>query len=394
MVPPRPAARNPFADIRLDRLRRRPGAKWSEVGPDGLAAWVADMDCDVPPAVLAAVRARLATGDLGYPAWLLTGSPLRAAFATRMRERHGWEADPGHVRELTDVVQGAQLVLDLVTAPGDGVGLLVPSYPPFLTALAETGRRLVPVVLEPARSGWAFDPEAARRDLAAAHTRVLLLVNPHNPTGRCLTRDELTALADLAADLDLTVVADEIHADLVFAPHRHVPFASLSPDAAARTVTLTSATKAFNLAGIRCAVAHVGDGRVRQALDDRPRHLYGEPGVLAVAATLAAWQQGDGWLAEVVAHLERMRHRLGELLADRLPEVGYVPPEATYLAWLDLRRYGLGDDPAAVLLERARVRLSPGPDFGPWGRGFARLNLATSRQVLEEIVDRLATALT
>lgn len=377
------------------RLRRRPGTKWHRAAPDVLAAWVADMDFDPPPAVRRALEGRLAVGDLGYPEWVGAG-PLADAFAVRMADRYGWSPDPAHVRGFTDVVQALQVVLHLGTRPGDGVALHVPTYPPFLASLAAMGRRLVgvPVARGPGEGGdWSVDAERLERDVTAARCTTLVLVHPHNPTGRSWTRAELAALADVARRHDLLVVADEIHADLTWAPHGHVPFASLDDDAAARTVTLTSATKAFNLAAVRCTVAHVGPPALRAALAAHPPQLFGELSPLGVDATIAAWTHGEEWLQEVRSVLAANLDRVGAVLAERLPAVGYRRPDATYLAWLDLRALGLGADPAAFLHRRARVLLSSGPDFGPGGDGHARLNVATSPALLDAVLDRIVTAL-
>jgi cystathionine beta-lyase len=211
-----------------------------------------------------------------------------------------------------------------------------------------------------------------------------VLVNPHNPTGRVLTRAELTAVAEVAEANDLVVVADEIHSDLVYDGYRHVPFASLCPH---RTVTLYSASKTYNLAGLRCAVAHVGDARVRAGLAGLPPMLLGEVSVLSVLATLAAWQHGDDWLGTALATLARNR----ALVAEGLPEgVRHHTPEATYLAWLDCRELGLPTDPAAFFRDRAGVVLSPGPGFG--ATGFVRLNFATSGPIVTELLARMRAA--
>lgn len=379
---------------RLDRawLRARPGVKWQRYGPDVLPAWVADMDFPAPGVVREALRAVVEGGDLGYPAWH-DGTPLRAAFAERMAALHGWEVDPARVRELTDVIQGLQLSLQLASVPGDPVAIHTPAYPPFLASITQMGRRLVPLPMEDTPEGWRCDPERAEAAVAAAGCRILVLVNPHNPTGRVLGRAELEALAGIVERHDLLVVTDEIHAELALPPARHVPFASLGPELARRTITLTSATKAFNLAGIRCAVAHVGPDDVLAARDDAPSNLYGQPSTLSVVATLAAWRDGGPWAEEVRAYLGENRELLVARLADALPAVRLHPPEGTYLAWLDLRAFGLGDDPAARLLETARVALGHGPEFGPGGAGFARCNFATSKAVLGEILDRLVAGL-
>nr|WP_184944449.1 aminotransferase class I/II-fold pyridoxal phosphate-dependent enzyme [Planomonospora venezuelensis] len=345
------------------------------------------MDFPVAPAISEAL-ARRARGDLGYPGWLdRPGSgPLAEAFAARMDHRYGWRPDPGHVRSFSDINQALQVVLHVAAAPGDEVAVHVPAYPPFLGTLAEMDRPALTVPMEPAGDSWGFDTAALAARLAAGRCRVLLLVNPHNPTGRAFTREELTALAELAERHDLLVISDEIHADLVHAPGGHIPFATLLPE---RTVTLTSATKAFNLGGIRCSVAHVGPPALRAALEAQPTHLYGAAHVFGVEATVAAWRHGDDWLAEARAVLDRNRR----LIAERLPEgVGYRVPDATYLAWLDFTALGPAEDPAAFLEREARVMLSAGPLFGPGGEGFARLNFATSGPVLSEILDRIARA--
>ncbi|HEX6470343.1 MAG TPA: aminotransferase class I/II-fold pyridoxal phosphate-dependent enzyme [Streptosporangiaceae bacterium] len=381
-----------FDDLDLDQLHRRPGVKWAIAGPDVLPAWVADMDFPIPPPVRDALVRRVDT-DLGYPLWIDSehGLALPEAFAERMARRYGFTPEPSYVREFTDVNQALQVILQVATRPGDPVALHVPAYPPFLETLASMDRPLVPIPMAPTADGWGFDADRFADDAARRGCRVLLLVNPQNPTGRAFRRDELLALADVALARDLLVISDEIHADLVYEPARHIPFASLGEEIADRTITVTSATKAFNLAGIRCAVAHLGARHVREAVAAQPKFLFGEVSVLGVVATLAAWRECDGWLDEVVAVLDRNRRRLVEALPAGV--TGRLP-EATYLAWLDCRALGLGPDPVEFFRERAGVLLSGGPPFGPGGEGFARLNFATSAAVLDEILARMRAAVT
>jgi len=359
--------------LTLEDVRNRDGFKWSTVGPDVIPAFIADMDFPVADAIREAVARRAAT-DLGYPPWVddPSAGPLAEAFAERMETKYGWRPDPGHVRAFTDVDHAVQVLLHIATRPGDAVALHVPAYHPFLHMITSMERRLVPI---PIGDDGRFEPP----DEPAS---VLLLVNPQNPSGRVFTRAELEALAAYAERHDVLVISDEIHSDLVYAPARHIPFATLLPE---RTITLTSASKAFNMGGIRCAVAHVGARWVREALAREPVHLYGAVGALAVEATVAAWRHGEAWLSEVLRILDRNRR----LIADLLPEwAGYRMPEGTYLAWLDLKI----DDAAGFLERTARVRLSPGPDFG--GRpGQARLNFATSRPILTEMLTRISEAL-
>jgi cystathionine beta-lyase len=379
-----------FDDLDLDQLHRRPGVKWAIAGPDVLPAWVADMDFPIPPPVRDALVRRV-DADLGYPLWIDSEhqTALAEAFAERMARRYGFMPDPAYVREFTDVNQALQVVLHVGTRPGDPVALHVPAYPPFLETLASMDRPLLPIPMVETADGWGFDADRFAADAARRGCRALLLVNPQNPTGRAFRRDELLALAEVALAHDLLVISDEIHADLVYEPGRHIPFASLGEEIAARTVTVTSATKAFNLAGIRCAVAHLGDRGVREAIAAQPKFLFGEVNVLGVVATLAAWGECDGWLTEVVTLLDRNRR---ELIGSLPPGVTGRLPEATYLAWLDCRALGLVPDPVPFFRERAGVLLSGGPPFGPGAGGFARLNFATSAPVLDEILTRMRTA--
>jgi cystathionine beta-lyase len=366
-----------FDDLDPEALRRASGAKWAKAPAGVLPAWVADMDFPVAPPVRAAVQEHLEFG-LGYPYWDDAPglNPLREVFAERMRGQ-GVAVDPSHVHVFTELIQALQVVLHLATEPGDTVAMHTPAYPPFLKTITAMGRRLQPIPMVDTPSGWTFDPGRLNESCKA-----LILVNPHNPTGRSFTRDELTALAEIAHRHDILVISDEIHSDLTYEPHRHIPFATLHD----RTVTLTSASKAFNLAGLRCSVAHLGEPRVRAALAEMPPQFFGEVSSLSVKATVAAWREGDAWLAEARETLARNR----ELVKDSLPSgIAHHSPEATYLAWLDCRALDLGDDPAAHFLEHGKVKLSHGPDFGPGGEGFARLNFATSGQILGEVLQRL-----
>ncbi len=385
--PPDRAAPAGFDDLPLAWLRAKQGVKWHRPGPDLLPAWVADMDYPVAPPVRAAIVAAVDRGDLGYPDWPV--HPLAEPFARRMAARYAWDPDPGHVRGVTDLISALQLVLHLATRPGDGVVAHTPSYPPFPATVTGMSRRLIAAPLLPDGAGWTWDHDRLEREAAGA--RVVLLVNPHNPTGRVLTRSELLRLADLAERHDLLVVADEIHADLTHAPHRHVPFASLSPETAGRTVTVTSATKAFNIAGLRTAIAHVGPAGLRAAWDAEPPDLHGTLNVLGVEATLAAWAQGDVWLRSLNAHLLAQRDHL----AARIHGTGVDlrPPEAGYLAWLDLGRLALPEQPGSFLRAHAGLELAEGSDYGPGNDHRVRLNFATSRALLDELIDRMLAGL-
>jgi cysteine-S-conjugate beta-lyase len=371
-------------DTELERLRALTCIKWSWHDADVLPAWVADMDLPPAPVSVQAVRELVERGDFGYN--LAAEFALPAAFAQWQELSHGWRPAEKHVRVFCDVMQGVETALWLHTSPGDGVIVFTPVYPPFLGAVTKSKRRLIDFALDP--EGWRIDPERLR-SVVDARTKAMLLCNPHNPTGHVLSREELSAIADVAEEHDLLIISDEIWADLAHPGATHIPMASVSGEAAARTVTVNAASKSFNLAGLRCAVAHFGHSGVERAMKDVPAHVFGAVGSPGAEATLAAWTHGAAWLAETKAHLTSQRDHLAARLHAELPAADFVIPDATYLAWLDLRALGLGDDPAKRLLESARVALSSGLDFGAGGEGFARLNFATSRVMLDAIIDRI-----
>ncbi len=346
------------------------------------------MDFPVAPPVRDAIERAVSRGDLGYPDW--PRHPLAEAFAERMDQLYDWQPNPFDVRGVTDLIQALQIILHLASRPGQVVIAHVPNYPPFLATVATMGRTLLPVPLEPEGDGWTWDHPRLQASLAGTDSAVLLLVNPQNPTGRAFRRPELEAIAETAQRHNLLIVSDEIHAELAHEPHRHIPFASLGHDVAARTVTITSAGKAFNIAGLRTAVAHVGPPALRQAWDAQPPDLFGATNVLGVEATLAAWRDGEAWLTGLRAEL-RSRRDLLERRLPSLPGIRFRVPDASYLAWLDCRGTGLVD-PAAHFLA-AGVQASPGPDFGPGGEGFVRLNFATTDEVLTQILDQIAGSL-
>lgn len=373
----------------LARLRSLTCIKWTHYEADVMPAWVADMDLSPAPAITDAVRALADRGDFGYN--FAAQAQLPEAWAGWMETRHGWRPDTKAAVPVCDVMQGVEIALWLHTEPGDGVVVFTPVYPPFLGAVGRSGRRVMDCLLDES-ADWALDPERLEAAIDET-TTAILTCDPHNPTGRCFTREELELVAEVADRHDLLVISDEIWADIIHPGSRHVPFASLSSEAEARCVTVHAASKAFNIAGLRCAMMHFGHRPTFSAFNDVPRHVYGALGSPGAEATVAAWTQGGPWLDDTVALLTANRDRVAERVAAELSEVGLKLPEATYLAWLDFRATGLGDDPAAFFLENARVALSPGPDFGPHGAGFARLNFATTPALLDEVLDRMVRAL-
>jgi cystathionine beta-lyase len=372
----------------LATLRRHRGRKWSTHRYDVLPAWIADMDFLPAPVIRAALRTAIDEGDLGYGP-TADRSGIGEAFAAWTLLRWRWRIEPSEVMVMPDVVSGLANCIEALTAPGDSVLVQTPIYPPILSCIANSGRQIAASAI----SGDSIDFDALAQTASRSRARLMILCNPHNPTGRVFTRAELTRLASLALDHDLVVVSDEIHADLTHPGHQHVPFASLGPEITARTVTLNSASKAFNIAGLRCAVCVTQSPALRLRLASLPAQRWSTFSALGVRAALAAWTDaGASWLSACVEHLSLMRERLVWRLADGLPAIKCTRPQAGYLAWLDCRALELDTTPAQFFLERARVALSAGAEFGEPGRGFVRLNFATSRDILDRILDRMIKA--
>jgi cystathionine beta-lyase len=373
-----------FDAISLDDLRARRSAKWRRYPADVLPAWVAEMDFPLAPPVRDALGAAVACDDTGYA----EADGLPAAFAAFAAERWGWAVEPESTLLVADVMSGVAELLAALTAPGDEVVLNPPVYPPFFDVVRDTGRAVVEV---PLRDDGRLDLDGLEAAFAGG-ARAYLLCNPHNPTGAVLTPAELRRIGELAARHGVLVLSDEVHAPLTLPGATHTPFLSLDGAAAERGLALVSASKAWNVAGLKCALVVPGSESTAAALGRLPRHVRFHAGHFGVLAAVAAFGEGGEWLDALVVHLDAQRRRLAELLASELPEVRYEPPQAGYLAWLDCRGLDLGDDPSAVFLERGRVALSPGPLFGSPGRGFARLNFGTSAALLAEAVARIATA--
>lgn len=352
--------------------------KWREYPDDVLPLWVAEMDTPLAPPVMAALTEALTLGDTGYA----HAGQLAEAYAAFASQRFGWFPEPSSCVLSADVAQGVVDVLRVVTSPGDTVLIHGPTYPPFRRIIPEAGR-----VLRETPLGLDFDRLAA--ELATA--QAFLLVNPHNPTGKVFTREELLTVVELCARFDVRLLVDEIHAPLVYPSEASfVPVLSLPT--ADRAIAFVSATKAWNLAGLKASLIVAGPSAVAD-VRAIPADAAVNAGLFGVIASEAAFRSGGPWLDDLVAGLDHNRTLLDSLLAKHLPGVGYVPPAATFLAWLDCSALGLGPNPAAPFLERGRVALTPGPDFGPMGEGFVRLNLATSPEILTEAVVRMATVL-
>ncbi|MET8246436.1 aminotransferase class I/II-fold pyridoxal phosphate-dependent enzyme [Streptomyces sp. NPDC005202] len=380
-------APNPLRVLTLEDLRRRTSRKWRAYPADVLPLWVAEMDVPLAGPVVRAVTDALALGDTGY----CTGTAYAEALAAFAHKRWGWD---GLAVERTaivpDVMTGVVEMLKLVTGPGDPVVVSTPVYPPFFEFVEHMDRR---VLQAPLGADLRLDrgtlAEAFQQAVAGGRRAAYLLCSPQNPTGTVHTADELAAVAALADRYGVRVVADEIHAPLLAGGVLFVPY--LSVPGGENGLSLMSATKGWNLAGIKAALAIAGPAAAAD-LARLPEEVADGPSHVGVIAHTAALRDGTGWLDALLAGLDDNRRLLADLLAEHLPAISYRPGQATYLAWLDCRALGLGDDPAQVFLDRGRVALSSGTPFGTGGAGHARLNLATSPELVAEGVRRMAAA--
>jgi cystathionine beta-lyase len=379
------ATLNPeLTELPIERLRLRRSAKWARYPDDVLPAWVAEMDFPLAGPVKRALAEAVELDDCGYayPA----GLGLAEAFAGFAERRMGWEVDPAAVSPSSDVVGAITALLRALTEPGDAVVINTPVYHPFFAVIEQLGCELAEA---PLRDGQ-LDPEAIERRFAQGAV-ALVLCSPHNPTGSVPSREQLEEIAAAAARHGAWVLSDEIHAPLTLTGARHVPFLTVSEAAAEHGIALCSASKAFNVAGLHCAQIVTASERAAAVIAGLPFSAT-HCGHLGAIASVAAFRDGGPWLDEVLAVLDHNRALLAELLAQHLPEVACAAPQAGYLAWLDLRPLGLGEDPSEAILARGRVALSPGPGFGPQGAGFARLNIGTSPALLEQAVEGIARA--
>jgi cystathionine beta-lyase len=382
---PVPLLRAPEAELRRDRT----SVKWVAYPPEVLPLWVAEMDVDPCPAVVEAVSDAVRRGDTGY-GW---GPRYAAAVARYAHDSWGWEVDTDAAMIVPDVMIGATELLRLLTDEGGPVVISSPTYNAFFGFLDAITRRTVDAPLSPE---GRLDPGALRTAFREATARgeraAYLLCNPQNPTGTVHSPTELAQLAALANEYGVRVVADEIHAPITYAGGPvFTPF--LTVPGGERGFSVFSPSKGWNLAGLKSALVMAGSSSVDDLARLHEVHTHGSSHLGAIAH-VAAMDDGRGWLAQLTTELDANRALLGRLLSEHLPGIRWRAPDATYLAWLDCRGLGLGDDPAAAFRERALVALGSGPHYGhESGRGFARLNLATSPGIIEEAVRRMASGL-
>lgn len=379
-----------YDDVRPEVQRARRTTKWNHFDVDVLPLWIAEMDFATAPVVLDAIREAVAREEFGYP----RGDEATGVCETTadwFERRYGVFVDPGRVRMLPDVMKGVELAISAFSPESSPIVLPTPAYMPFFELAKVVDRPLMEVPMARSEDRFALDLDG----IDAAFTKgakTLILCNPYNPLGRNFSLEELRALAVVVERHGARVVADEIHGPITYG-RRYVPYSSVSVAAANHSATIVSASKAFNLPGLKCAqvlITSEADARVWSGISNLSTH---GASTIGIEATVAAYRDGAAWLDQTLAYLDDNRRLLAELVAEHLPLARYQMPEATYLAWLDLSAYGLFEEPAGFLLQHARVALNPGLAFGRTGAGCVRLNFATSAAILVEAVEKMAAAL-
>jgi cystathionine beta-lyase len=376
-------------DVPLSVLRLRTSEKWRAYPPDVLPAWVAEMDFDLAPPIRAALQHALDIGDTGY-AW---PGALADAFAQFAQAEFGWSVGPERVFQVPDVMAGISQALLALTDPNAGVVINPPVYAPFFEVLRTHGRHAVHAPLRRDDAGrWHLD-FAALEAAFASGVQAYVICSPHNPVGRVWGDADLSRICDLAERYSVAIVADEIHAPLTLSGASFVPLLTKSRGALT-CVSVMSASKAWNLAGLKCAVMIAGSEAVRERLKTHlaaiPTEIASRVGQFGVIASISAFRDGREWLHDLRAHLDENRKLLIDLLGEHLPAARCMPPEATYLAWIDCAELGIDGEPARYFRRHGRVALEPGAKFGTGGENYVRLNLGTSSEILREIVQRMA----
>ena len=386
----------PFGSLSPESLRAaRTSIKWTRYPEDVLPLFVAEMDFAVSPTIQHTIIDRVLASDTGY---LDAPGPLAPAFAEFARDRWGWDVDPSFIHICTDVSAGIVETLRLVLPQGGRVAITTPVYPSFFEMLEELPVEIVEIPLVDRGSDSVADLRLDLDALAdefesAAGIDALLLCSPHNPHGLIHTEDELSHLARLAQAHDVFIVSDEIHAPLTHSDHVFVPFAPIAAEAGARSVTVTSASKGWNLAGVKCAIIIASSERENLLLRRLPPEVACRTSILGLHANVAAFRHAREWLDDAVRRIEQNAGLLAELAASLLPGVRCTPPQAGYLAWLDFRGTSIADDPHGTILHEARVALGDGRAFGRGGAGHVRINLACAPDTLRAAVARISAVL-
>lgn len=370
----------------LDKLRAKTSAKWFQCEHDVIPASYAEMDFPVASFIDDTILCMLERSDWGYPN-LASVDSFVEAFTRHVCRSFDWTVNPSMCLALTDVMQAISLCIHQMTERNDAIWIASPSYTPYYSAIESSSRHYVTTSMEINGGRWCL-PLDKFEDSLSSNVTMILICNPHNPSGSVLERDDLKAIAAIARERGIVVVSDEIHMDLVHKPYRHVPFIPIAEEMDVDAVAVTSAGKGYNISGLRSAIAVTSNSRVYRKLAGLPEYLLGAPNALALEIAKVAWNNGADWLEETKDVLLQNRNYLSETFSQSMPEVKFVTPQATYLAWLNFQAL-VGREADQKILERSRVQTFGGQHFGAEWDGFIRLNFATPKSVLTMIGDRL-----
>ncbi len=374
----------------LPNRRATESAKWNYYDEDVLPMWVADMDFRSPEPVIAALKARVDHGVFGYP---LPPEHLKESIIAWLARRHDWEVTPDDLVLVPGVVTGFNLAAHAVTQPGDGVLVQTPTYGPFFGVHKNVNLEQHEMELTRRNDGqYQVDLDAFKAAITS-RTRIFMLCNPQNPTGRVFRQDELETMAEICLENQIIICSDEIHSDLIFPGYRHIPIASIAPEIAEQTITLIAPSKTFNIAGLEASVAVITNPGIRKQYEDSRKGLAGWVNLLGMVAMQAAYAEGEAWLEALLVYLEANRNLLFDFVANELPGVNMARPEGTYLAWLDCQETGIKGKLDDFFLKEAGVGMNAGTWFGKGGKHFIRLNFGCPRSMLEEGLTRIKIAL-
>ncbi len=375
----------------LAELATHHSEKWRAFPSDVIPLPVAEMDFPIAEPIKALLHSMVENSDMGY----LGAIPeLGAAFSSFAQTRWSWSVDPAKVRVATDVGVGVVEILRVFTTPGDRILISSPVYQNFYTWMNETRVTSVDVpfihhISDDISQQWQIDWPAIEEAYSSG-IKVHLLCSPHNPVGRVYSKAELEKFVALAIKHNVIIISDEIHAPLEYRDHPFTPILTLGQDAERVSVVVTAASKGWNIAGLKCAIIVSGNQQMHEKLNALPYSLHFRASLFGAFATATAFDQGVTWLDTVITQLNFNRHLISELLAEHLPEVGYNPPQHSYLAWLDLSNLELGEIPTEKILEKSRVALNPGHIYGAQWKNFARLNFATSPEIITQAITQMA----
>ncbi len=380
----------------FDRVIERRGsgsAKYDLSGPDVIPLWVADMDFASPPDVKDALVKRALHGIYGYG---VESEEFFKSFIDWQYEKNRWVIDPASVLYSPGVVTSLYMAVEAFTKEGDAVIIQPPVYRPFFLAVEDTGRKLVCNPLVASDGLYRMDLDDAERKIRETGAKLLILCSPHNPVGRVWEAAELAALGKICRKYGVVVVSDEIHSDLVFDGYTHVPFLSVSPDFKDMSCVFAAPSKTFNIPGLKVSFAVIEDPTLRERFKRAcTRAALGEPSIFGPVASIAAYRKGGPWLRAVMHYIDENRRIAESFFSSRLPAIKYSKLQGTYLMWLDFRALGLSEPELDKLLhDKGKVWLQKGSFFGNEGDGFFRLNIGCPRSVLEEGLERIASALT